>query len=85
MEVYYFHVHYGYDYEGWKEKDEYGFLLASNFIHAMNQIVEYYRDDLLSVKISQLGDTGIISIENEEVAEAFRKSFLKTHYEEDEE
>ena len=31
------------------------------------------------------GDTGMITIDNKEIAEAFKKSYIKTHYGEDEE
>jgi hypothetical protein len=85
MEVFYFHAHYGYDFDGWQERDEYGFVLAKNFVNAMEQVVDYYRDDLMGVEILYTGDTSIIPINNEGIAEAFRKSYIKTHYGEDEE
>lgn len=84
MDVFYFHVHYGCELEKWKEQDEYGFIVAKSFIHAMEQIADYYRDDLISVDIQYAGDTGIITINNKEIAEAFKKSYIKTHYGEDE-
>lgn len=87
MEVFYFHAHYGYEgydiTEDWEERNEYGFVLAKNFTHAMEQVVDYYRDDLLSVEIQYVGDTGMISVDNKEIAEAFKKSYIKTHYGED--
>lgn len=79
-EVFYFHAHYGFEGEKWEERDEYGFIVASDFKDAMAQIVDTYRDDLMSVEIEYVGDTGIVAIENKEVAEAFKKSFTKTHY-----
>ena len=86
MDVFYFHAHYGCDtLEKWEELDEYGFVAANDFIHAMEQISGYYRDDLISVDIQYAGDTGMITIDNKEIAEAFKKSYIKTHYGEDEE
>lgn len=86
MNVFYFHAHYSCDvFEEWEERDEYGFVSADNFIHAMEQISNYYKDDLISVDIQYAGDTGMITIDNKEIAEAFKKSYIKTHYGEDEE
>ena len=51
----------------------------------MEQIVDYYKDDLMGVDIRYAGDTGMITTGNQEIAEAFRKSYIKTHYGEDEE
>ena len=86
MDVFYFHTRYGCDIlEKWEERDEYGFVVAKDFIHAMEQISGYYRDDLISVDIQYAGDTGMITIDNKEIAEAFKKSYIKTHYGEDEE
>ena len=86
MDVFYFHARYGCDaLEKYEERDEYGFVSANNFIHAMEQISDYYRDDLISVDIQYVGDTGMITIDNKEIAEAFKKSYIKTHYGEDEE
>lgn len=86
MDVFYFHARYGCDIlEKYEERDEYGFISANNFIHAMEQISGYYRDDLISVDIQYVGDTGMITIDNKEIAESFKKSYIKTHYGEDEE
>ena len=86
MDVFYFHARYSCDtLEKYEERDEYGFVSANNFIHAMEQIFGYYRDDLISVDIQYVGDTGMITIDNKEIAEAFKKSYIKTHYGEDEE
>ena len=86
MGIFYFHAHYCCDvFEKWEELDEYGFVSANNFIHAMEQISNYYKDDLISVDIQYAGDTGMITINNKEIAEAFKKSYIKTHYGEDEE
>lgn len=86
MDVFYFHAHYGCDtLEKWEEQDEYGFVAANDFINAMEQISGYYRDDLISVDIQYAGDTGMITIDSKEIAEAFKKSYIKTHYGEDEE
>ena len=83
MEVFYFHAHYGFEYEGWTERDEYGFMVAKDFNHVMQAITEYYREDLISIEIQYVGDTGMISIDDKEIAESFRKSYIKTHYEEE--
>ena len=86
MDVFYFHARYGCDIlEKYEERDEYGFVSANDFIHAMEQISGYYRDDLISVDIQYVGDTGMITIDNKEIAESFKKSYIKTHYGEDEE
>ena len=86
MDVFYFHARYGCDtLEKYEERDEYGFVSANNFIHAMEQISGYYRDYLISVDIQYVGDTGMITIDNKEIAESFKKSYIKTHYGEDEE
>ena len=86
MDVFYFHARYDCDIlEKYEERDEYGFVSANNFIHAMEQISDYYRDNLISVDIQYAGDTGMITIDNKEIAEAFKKSYIKTHYGEDEE
>ena len=83
MDVFYFHVHYSCDV--FEERDEYGFISANNFIHAMEQISNYYKDDLISVDIQYAGDTGMITINNKEISESFKKAYIKTHYGEDEE
>lgn len=83
--VYYFHVHFGCDFEGWKERDEYGFITAQSFIEAMTKIADVYRDDLMSVNLECIGDTSIICINNKELAEKFKEAFISTHYWEDEE
>lgn len=89
MEVFYFKVHYcceNYDVtKEWEEHDEYGFVLAKDFVHATEQIADYYGNDLMSVEVQYVGDIGMISVDNKEIAEAFKKSYLKTHYGEDEE
>ena len=86
MDVFYFHARYDCDIlEKYEERDEYGFVSANNFIHAMEQISDYYRDSLISVDIQYAGDTGMITVDNNEIAEAFKKSYIKTHYGEDEE
>ena len=84
MDVFYFHAHYGYEFDGWQECDEYGFVLAKNFVNAVEQVADYYKDDLLSVEIQYTGDNGMISVNNKGIAEAFRKSYIETHYGEEE-
>lgn len=81
MDVFYFHARYGYEGSNlWEEADEYGFLIASDFNAAMKWITDYYSGDLLSVEIKYAGDTGMISINNKEVAEAFMSAYQATHY-----
>lgn len=84
-DVFYFHAHFGADIDDWQELDEYGFIVAKDFTDAMYHIVNTYRDELMSVEIEYAGDTGIISVNNKEVAEDFKKAYIKTHYGEDEE
>ena len=85
MGVYYFHVVYGYEEENkWHKRHEYGFVQAQDFVEATRQIANSFRSDLLSLKLEEIGDD-LISTENEEIAKAFKKSFIKTHYGEDEE
>lgn len=82
--VYYFHAHYGYDNgTDWEEKDNYGFIAAEGFICATQQIVDYYRDDLISFSIEEIGDT-LVCVDDKNIAEAFKESYLKTHYGENE-
>ena len=85
--VYCFYVHYGFDMDGWYEKDEYGFIAANSFEDALAQLRGYYGDDILSFGLEYIGDTGIISIGDKELVKSFMKSFVDYHYgsEEDEE
>ena len=85
-DVFYFHAHLGGEVDGdWKEFDEYGFVVAKNFNDAMAWISNQYRSELMSVSIEYIGDTGIVSCESKEAAEAFKKSYTKCHYGEEEE
>ena len=79
-DVYYYHAHFGFDDNGFEERDEYGFVIANGFKHAMSKIHDYYRDDLMSVQIEYIGDTGMVCINNKAVAEVFKASYTKTHY-----
>lgn len=85
--VYCFYVHYGFDMDGWREKDEYGFIAANSFEDALAQLRGYYGEDILSFGLEYIGDTGIISIGDKELVKSFMKSFIDYHYgsEEDEE
>ena len=85
--VYCFCVHYGFDMDGWREEDEYGFITANSFEDALAQLRGYYGDDILSFSLEYIGDTGIISIGDKELVKSFMKSFVDYHYgsEEDEE
>lgn len=86
MNVFYFNARFVFEDQPYEERNQYGFLAAEDFIHAMKQITDYFGEDLISISLTFVGDTcGIISTENKEVAEAFKKSYLKTHYGEDEE
>lgn len=83
--IYYFHVVYGYEEENkWHKRHEYGFIQAQDFVEATRQIANSFRSDLLSLELEEIGDD-LISTENEEIAKAFKKSFIKTHYGEEEE
>lgn len=79
-DVYYYHAHFGFDDKGFEECDEYGFVVAGSFNEVMSKIHDYYRDDLMSVQIEYIGDSGMVCINNKEVAEAFKASYTKTHY-----
>lgn len=83
--VYYFHAIYGYEGDkGWEESHEYGFIAAENFLAAAEQITESFRKDLISFTLEEIGDD-LISTNNKEIAESFKKSLIKTHYGEEEE
>ena len=85
MGVYYFHAVYGYEEENkWHKKHEYGFIQAQDFVEATRQIANSFRSDLVSLELEEIGDD-LISTDNEEIAKAFKKAFIKTHYGEDEE
>ena len=85
MGVYYFHAVYGYEEENkWHKKHEYGFIQAQDFVEATRQIANSFRSDLVSLELEEIGDD-LISTDNEEIAKAFKKSFIKTHDGEDEE
>ena len=85
--VYFYHAHFGGDFVDalWEERDEYGFIVAKSYLEAMSQIVNTYRDELMSVFIEYIGDSGMICIKDRELAEAFKECYIKTHYGEDEE
>lgn len=83
-DVFYFHAHFGFEAGKWEEHDEYGFVIAEDFNHAMNWITNYYREDLLSIEIEYVGDTGMVSIEDKKAAENFKRAYIKTHYGEEE-
>lgn len=85
-DVFYFHAHYGGEVlNKWEEFDEYGFVVAKDFNGAMEQISNQYRSELMSVSVECIGDSGIVSCNDKEVAEAFKRSYIKCHYGEDEE
>ena len=78
--VYCFFVHYGYDIDGWKEKDEYGFITANSFEEAYLQLKGYFGDDILSYGLEYIGDTGILSINDKALVKTFKKAFTDYHY-----
>lgn len=80
MDVFYFSARYAVEDNGYEEQEQHGFVVAESFNKAMDWVVDYFRGDLLSVEISYLGDTGLISTDNKEIAEGFKRSYLKTHY-----
>ena len=83
--VYCFFVHYGYELDGWREKDEYGFITANDFEGAYTQLKAYYGEDILSFGLEYIGDTGLISIGDKELIQSFRQSFINYHYNTEEE
>ena len=83
--IYYFHVHYGYELDTWEEKDEYGFVPANSFEAALEQLKTYYGNDMLSVTLEYIGDTGVLSLGNKDLAKKFRQEFIKYHYGSEEE
>ena len=78
--VYCFSVHYGYDLDGWQEKDNYGFITANDFEGAYAQLKAFYGEDILSFSLEYIGDTGLISIGDKELVQSFRQSFINHHY-----
>jgi hypothetical protein len=83
--VFFFFFHYVYDLDGWQEKDEYGFITANDFEEAYAQLKAYYGEDILSFGLEYIGDTGLISIGDKELAQSFRQSFINHHYNTEEE
>lgn len=81
MDIFYFSARYIYEDERYEEREQHGFVVADDFKKAMEWIYNHFQTDLISVKIECIGDTfGVISTENKEIAEAFKESYLKTHY-----
>lgn len=78
--VYCFSVRYGYDLDGWQEKDNFGFITANDFEGAYAQLKAYYGDDILSFGLEYIGDTGLITIDDKELVQSFRRSFINCHY-----
>ena len=83
--VYCFFVHYGFELDGWQEKDDYGFITANDFEGAYAQLKSFYGEDILSFGLECIGDTGIISIGDKELVQSFRQSFINYHYNTEEE
>ena len=84
--VYRFSVRYGYDLDGWHEKNEYGFVVADDFEGAYAQLKAYYGDDILSYSLEYIGDTGLLSVSDKAIVDMFKDEFTNYHYgsEEDE-
>ena len=78
--VYCFFVHYGYDIDGWKEKDEYGFIVADDFEGAYAQLKAYYGEDILSYSLEYIGDTGLFSVSNKAMVDMLKDEFTNYHY-----
>jgi hypothetical protein len=78
--VYCFCVHYGFDLDGWQEKDDYGFITANDFEGAYAQLKAFYGEDILSFGLEYIGDTGIVSIGDKELVKSFKQSFINHHY-----
>lgn len=78
--VYCFFVHYGYDIDGWKEKDEYGFITANSFEEAYLQLKGYFGDDILSYGLEYIGDTGLFSVSNKAMVDMLKDEFTNYHY-----
>ena len=78
--VYCFFVHYGYDIDGWKEKDEYGFITANSFEEAYLQLKRYFGDDILSYGLEYIGDTGLFSVSNKAMVDMLKDEFTNYHY-----
>ena len=78
--VYCFFVHYGYDIDGWKEKDEYGFIIANSFEEAYLQLKGYFGDDILSYGLEYIGDTGLFSVSNKAMVDMLKDEFTNYHY-----
>lgn len=80
MDIFYFDIHYVYEESPYEEREQHGFVVAEDFTEAMKRIAEYFGNDLISVEITVIGDTSLISVEDKEIAETFKKAYLKTHY-----
>ena len=78
--VYYFSVHYGYDLDGWQEKDEYGFIVAEDFEGAYAQLKAYYGEDILSYSLECIGDTGLFSVGHKAMVGMLKDEFTSYHY-----
>lgn len=78
--VYYYSAHFCVEVVDFEEHDEYGFIVAKDFKEAMAKVADIYRDDLMSVNIEYIGDTGIICINNKELADKFREAYINTNY-----
>ena len=78
--VYCFFVHYGYDIDGWKEKDEYGFITANSFEEAYLQLKGYFGNDILSYGLEYIGDTGLFSVSNKAMVDMLKDEFTNYHY-----
>lgn len=78
--VYCFSVHYGYDLDGWQEKDEHGFIIADDFEGAYAQLKAYYGNDILSYSLEYIGDTGLFSVSNKAMVDMLKDEFTNYHY-----
>lgn len=78
--VYCFSVRYGYDLDGWQEKDEYGFIVADSFEDAYAQLKSYYGDDILSYGLEYIGDTGLFTVGSKAMIDMLKDEFTNYHY-----
>lgn len=78
--VYCFSVHYGYELDGWQEKDEYGFIVANDFEGAYAQLKAYYGNDILSYSLECIGDTGLFSVGHKAMVGMLKDEFVNYHY-----
>ena len=79
--IYFFEATFGFEYDGkWTEQKNYGFVHGKTFVEATAQVNEYYGDELLKVTIECIGDSSLLCVDNEKVANEFKKAHLSCLY-----